>query len=323
VQEFVQEIQSYQDRLSEAPILSSVGYLISLDSNIVPEPIRAEWISSLQTVTEQNPRRQNRQSFLYRPEELLGICLGATALRTELSEEIERLQRILHLAEGEYKNSEWWRYLIFKLGAAHLGVQWEFKRQPSVKQLSIESRALCLLFSPGEEALARKEVHLGLDLPKDELVKGVLTALLEGSFTPQSTARVAAVLQAGLWSMENLIDELVDTFYDQNRQLRQQKVKARQQRDGKQAAHARAAGRRLGRWARWSIDYVTLLVIAPSVAIYYRDNLPGEVPWILGAIIVISFASEFYLRSELKTLLGRLLEEKILNAWKKLVLGEE
>lgn len=63
--------------LCDAPTLATTGYAIESIPEIRSQSLFSQWKSAFERVVDRNLFPRDRQSFVYRPLQLLGICLGA------------------------------------------------------------------------------------------------------------------------------------------------------------------------------------------------------------------------------------------------------
>lgn len=78
-------------RWFEAPILASAGYELALGQ----EEIASRWVAGIDRLRQRKALLPDRQSFFFRPFELLGIGLGARALRDGSASTVEWLGDLL------------------------------------------------------------------------------------------------------------------------------------------------------------------------------------------------------------------------------------
>jgi hypothetical protein len=103
-------LEEGQKRLREAPILAALGYEIAA-GRVVDAKVLEAWANGFSRLSEREVFLQDRNSFFYRPIELLGISLGAKHCPNISSETSNWLREIF--IQGEDKN-------LFKNSRAHL-----------------------------------------------------------------------------------------------------------------------------------------------------------------------------------------------------------
>lgn len=319
VKGMAEAMNGYSERFSEGPILASAGYLLHSQVQFVPEELWKSWREGINKLSNKDPFRTDRQSFLFRPEELLGICLGAAALEEDIRGGVNWLRDAVSKVEKEYKGDEEWRYRLGQIGAAYLGVEWSRSKNPSIDKISSDAQALHLLSATGR-------LPLDSDFREEELIRIQLLNLLEEEYTIESNARASAVLKSGIWCLESIIDEIVDTYYNEKRQARQRELEQRRRRDRRQAANARHFGDKLGKWAKWGVNLLALPVIAYFFSVganqQFSDVIPEWVPAVAVVVMALWVGLETWKSSELLTQIGRKVESWIIWLWERYVLGE-
>lgn len=65
-------------RFDQAPILASSGYLLQQPCPPDLDAVVTAWIAGLQRLAARRPFTIDRQSFAYRPYEVVGVCIGAS-----------------------------------------------------------------------------------------------------------------------------------------------------------------------------------------------------------------------------------------------------
>lgn len=65
-------------RFDQAPILASSGYLLQQPCPPDLDAMVTAWIAGLQRLAARRPFTLDRQSFAYRPYEVVGVCIGAS-----------------------------------------------------------------------------------------------------------------------------------------------------------------------------------------------------------------------------------------------------
>lgn len=319
VRGMIEKITEYSERFSEGPILASAGYLLHSQEQSVPGEVRKNWMDGVNKLKDKDPFRTDRQSFLFRPEELLGICLGATALEEDIRDGINWLRDAVSEAEKEYRGEEEWRYRLGEIGAAYLGIEWSRSKRPSIDKIGWDAQALHLLSEIGR-------LPLNSDFQKEELVRSQLLNLLEKEYTIESNARASAVLKSGMWCLESLIDEIVETYYDEERQARKRELERRRRRDKMQASNARNFGNKLGVWAKWGVNLLALPIIAyffsAGASEQFSNVIPEWVPPVAIFVMAIWVGIETWQSSEVLTQIGRKAENLVIWLWERYVLGQ-
>lgn len=108
------------DRWNEAPVLATAGFLLASDG--LDGPDRSHWASGMARVVQRDPLPADRNSFAFRPIELLGIAVGVAhagdaQTTTWLREAIERGTRLLA--------SDPWGDAVTGWAARMVGARWD------------------------------------------------------------------------------------------------------------------------------------------------------------------------------------------------------
>jgi hypothetical protein len=130
-------------RIDEAPILSSLGYAITCNL-INDRRILDAWTRGLGRLSLREPFTSDRASFVYRPFELLGICLGASTY-TEIDSSIsEWLRGVLNRLRQTSQSGATLDRLIWAWSASVLNLEWGRVHLPTLSDLT--DTELCLAY---------------------------------------------------------------------------------------------------------------------------------------------------------------------------------
>ena len=144
--------------LRHAHTLAACGYVLARPTGTSPQ-YHACWAQALEHLAVKDPFPLDRQSFTFRPMEVLGIALGAT--KCEGIEQGTRL-RLTHIisrlaTEG---NTDVWSLSLYGLAADLLGVAWQHPMPPLFDAAPVHVLALLkwriIVYSatPGARALS-------------------------------------------------------------------------------------------------------------------------------------------------------------------------
>ena len=132
------------DHSDRSPWLASVGYVCHCGLSDSREVIAA-WRAGMARLMQRDAFPADRASFVHRPLELLGICLGAKACELESSPGVEWLRGVLKEYQPKVPMNQSWESHCGFLAADWLQVPWLGYRVPRVEDLSLEELGLFLL----------------------------------------------------------------------------------------------------------------------------------------------------------------------------------
>ena len=93
-----------EDRIQHAPSIAAAGYWLSCGQGA---PIRSAWLAAADRLSGREAFPSDRQSFAYRPLELLGIALGVASCRDEKPGLVSWLKRVLGRTRKEHEHEPW------------------------------------------------------------------------------------------------------------------------------------------------------------------------------------------------------------------------
>jgi hypothetical protein len=93
-----------QDSLIHAPSLAAAGYWIAIGGG---DDIEVAWLEGVERLRGREPFASDRQSFAYRPVELLGITVGIAALKGRKPQLVQWITGVLGRAHREHMNDPW------------------------------------------------------------------------------------------------------------------------------------------------------------------------------------------------------------------------
>jgi hypothetical protein len=131
---------AYRRRLSEAPMLAAAGYLMTLGS--ADQALQSEWAAGLARLTTRQPFPRDRESFFFRPLELLGICLGLEACSRVDPSHRAWVRDILERGVDFIKDGDLRTQLLASYGSQAVGATWPVPRVPQAKDCGLEELAL-------------------------------------------------------------------------------------------------------------------------------------------------------------------------------------
>jgi hypothetical protein len=93
-----------EDRIQHAPSIAAVGYWLGCGQGA---SIRSAWLAAADRLSGREAFPSDRQSFAYRPLELLGIALGVAACAGEKPGLVSWLKRVLARTRKEHEHEPW------------------------------------------------------------------------------------------------------------------------------------------------------------------------------------------------------------------------
>ena len=145
------ELQGFSlDHSDRSPWLASVGYAchrgLSGHSDFIPA-----WRAGMLRLMQRDAFPTDRASFVHRPLELLGVCLGAKACEPQSSAAVEWLRSVLKEYQRKIPANQSWESHCGFLAADSLQAPWPAYRVPRVDELSLEDLGLFLLVADSAE----------------------------------------------------------------------------------------------------------------------------------------------------------------------------
>ena len=132
--------EAQRRRLGEGPVLATAGYLLAMCR--ADQELQTAWAAGLARLTTRQPFPRDRESFFYRPLELLGICLGLAASSRVDSRHRRWLLDVLEQGADRLGETELWTQLLGVCAAHALGATWQLPRLPRAHECGLEELAL-------------------------------------------------------------------------------------------------------------------------------------------------------------------------------------
>ncbi len=192
-----------QARLSEAPTLSAAGFL--LDFVPVSDSFKQNWHTALTKLMSRDPFPADRNSFFFRPVELLGICLGASKLPLSTSEQ-QWFSNLFKNGEPRISQQDLWSTALTRVAASqfNININWSFVSLPPLEQMSISELALIYWLNVSQKQVA---TQLGL-VEKDDREKQLLLSKLATNVEIQTDTAAAALM---LLSANAIVQHFVES----------------------------------------------------------------------------------------------------------------
>ena len=106
-------------RWAEAPVLAAIGY--RLDTDVRAAAATRRWLDGMNRVMARDPVPPDRNSFFFRPLELLGLAVGAHAVEPVDSSSLEWLRETINAHAEWLPIASVWSRGIASLAAQHVG----------------------------------------------------------------------------------------------------------------------------------------------------------------------------------------------------------
>lgn len=207
--------KAHRRRLVEGPILATAGYLLAMGS--ADQELQTDWALGLARLTSRQPFPRDRESFFYRPLELLGICLGLGA-SSEVDPSHRRwLQDVLQQGFDHLKEANLWTQLLGACAAYAAGVTWQLPRVPRAQECRLEELALVVWLHLAHPRMLEAAGLDGRDRECQEAL--LLRAALDPP--PQFDAGRAAVVYVALRVLiERFIRSSTERYWQLGRESR-------------------------------------------------------------------------------------------------------
>lgn len=157
------------DRLDEAPMLAAAGYQYVNPRFQRNSQYDQEWARHFKRLAQRQAFPIDRESYFYRPLDLLGICIGAQSCPALADSDRQWLKTILDTGAARLAEHSRAHYLG-AIAANQIGVTWTMHSTPRLQDLSLANLSL-LYWIVSQEALA---ISIGLTLNEQELAVAVL-----------------------------------------------------------------------------------------------------------------------------------------------------
>ncbi|MEK7995160.1 MAG: hypothetical protein AAB403_15250, partial [Planctomycetota bacterium] len=197
-------------RLDETPILASAAYQYANPHFARPAGCDDAWARHFRRLAQRQAFPIDRESYFYRPLDLLGICIGAHHCSALTPTDREWLQAVLRDGEQRLPAHSRARYLG-AVAAWHVGVQWTIDRPTRLQDVPLATLSL-LYWITTQEPIAKS---IGLTIPGPELA----AAILQRALTTQDTYDDLADAGLILYATQDVIDRTIqarvqETWHD-------------------------------------------------------------------------------------------------------------
>ncbi len=178
------------NRIQEGPVLASNGYLYADPATVRSESDVLQWNLAFDKLLLRDPFPLDRESYFYRPLELLGICLGVKSGCSTSVDSRETLRDILISGQTRSNEQDCWNHSLASLAAWQLGVAWKRHGLPVLGNLTLDE--LCVLRWLSADDQFSQETGLTLDV--ESLEKQILFDCFTGFNRCDDPARAAIML---------------------------------------------------------------------------------------------------------------------------------
>lgn len=161
------------DRLDETPMLAAAGYQYVNPRFQRTSHYDQEWAQHFKRLSQRQAFPIDRESYFYRPLDLLGISIGARACPALTDQDRGWLKKIFESGANRLPEHSRAHYLG-AVAANQIGVTWTMHSTPRLRNLSLASLSLLYWLST-QKALA---TSIGLTLNESELAAAVLESAL-------------------------------------------------------------------------------------------------------------------------------------------------
>lgn len=187
-------------RLAETPVLASAGYqYFNPKLRRLPQ-FDEQWAAHFRRLSQRQPFPVDRESFFYRPLDLLGISVGARHCPSVTTEDRRWFLDVLEQGSTKLPNHSR-AYYLGTVAAWHLGVTWQVLEPPPIDRLPLAT--LCLLWWLTEQ----KAVAMASGLRVQE--RDLATLILQRAFTTQESIDDLADAGLILYATQSVVNRTI------------------------------------------------------------------------------------------------------------------
>lgn len=194
------------DRLDEAPMLAAAGYQYSNLRFQRDAQYDQEWARHFKRLAQRQAFPIDRESYFYRPLDLLGICIGAQSCPALTDSDRQWLKTLLETGASRLPEHSRAHYLG-AIAANQIGVRWTMHSTPHLQDLSLTHLSL-LYWIISQKAPA---TSIGLTLNEQELV----AAVLQMAFLHQNQCDDLADAGLILFATESIIERTIQASVEE------------------------------------------------------------------------------------------------------------
>lgn len=192
------------DRLDETPMLASAGYHYATPHFVRPAAYDLEWARHFRRLAQKQAFPIDRESYFFRPLDLLGICIGAHYCPALTDQDRAWLRGVLE--QGRTRLTEPSRaYYVGSIAGWYLGTPWPVQT-PRLNDLSLPILSL-LYWMTNQGPLA---ISTGLKIPEQELATAILVRALTAQDAYDDLADAGLILHAAQTVIERAIQSRIE-----------------------------------------------------------------------------------------------------------------
>jgi hypothetical protein len=194
------------DRLDEAPMLAAAGYQYVNQRFQRSSQYDQEWARHFKRLAQRQAFPIDRESYFYRPLDLLGICIGAQLCPALTDSDRQWIKAVLE--DGATRLTELSRaHYLGAVAANHAGVTWTMHSTPRLQDLSLATLSL-LYWLINQRVLA---ASIGLTLKE----KDVAAAVLQMAFLRQNHCDDLADAGLILYATESIVEHTIQASVEE------------------------------------------------------------------------------------------------------------
>ena len=279
-------------RAAEAPVLAAYGYLLAASPDKLSDKVSAQWLEGFERLSQKEPLRADRQSFFYRPLELLGISLGVASCNSGRGS--AWMREVLAKGRDEYNAGDpAWRLCLSNYAASLHDVSWVPPEHIKLSELRLEEMALGLWL----ESASRK--CLSESGPTEN--RAMQEAVLRQTAVEETGHRIALEGQAVIYAvlqrlLTEMVEGMVDAYHDPARQEVARQEERSRERQKEQIMSVEAFCQKRGRQVQclvwWIVTAceIALVTIASLAVVEGLLSIPGSSKY----TVVVGVSVVFY-----------------------------
>lgn len=188
------------DRLDETPMLAAAGYQYGNPRFHCTAEYGQEWARHFKRLSQRQAFPIDRESYFYRPLDLLGICIGARSCPALTESDRQWLKLVLETGESRLTGHSRAHYLG-AVAASLIGVTWTMHSTPRLQDLPLANLSL-LFWLNSQKPLA---AGIGLTFDEPSLAQALLQSAIADQNRFDDLADAGLILQA----TENLVERTI------------------------------------------------------------------------------------------------------------------
>jgi hypothetical protein len=186
----------------EAPVLAAIGFLYGAQPKTRPSSADTLWAQALTRLSRKEAFPRDRESFFYRPIDLLGICIGTAMCPAVQHQDRNWLQNVLSEGEKKVDPQSVWNYFLSGFAAHILGGQWHERMTPVFESLTISELSLL------KWLLSHPSAPLWTSLDRRRIDEALLRCVFSDSLVIDGVAEAAVTAIASELVVESTLGDL-------------------------------------------------------------------------------------------------------------------